>query len=924
MYKLSYFQAVNVIGFVSGLGKRNFVLDLEGDKGGKLLEKDILVILGDNATGKSTLLSLIHPTHTPSDDRQKFIVPGKEGMLLRKYTGEDGTEITTKCVYRPKDGKEGHSPKCFFRMKRPDQTNGVELNESGNVTSYNSLLFTYFGVNKDYVNFASYSDAVNNIVEMTSTERKNSISSLIPNTGRFELAFNTVNEKYKELRNMIRNVSQKILAIRDEETLIHEFERVNKDLHQAEEDRDELMIKLAKAEGRIKELSHGQNVDEMLKKQNELIAELTQMDYTCQRYQEQIIECCEKLDLNYDPEDPMHVLENQMTAMGIQKYERKVATSEALINTADAQAAKVKKELDQCYKEQEEAEAALVGIQTQDINDLRRMKLEYERELSKSRYGHHKELYENMSYDEVITFSNTVSTIDQMIQALYEEYGNIVTRYFQHLDTFLYRNDYNKEDQRLQASILTSTKKRDEIYRQLVEKEQYRKLQTILDQRPSACKIDTCPFIVNALKWEKIADEIKGLKAEYETINVSIKNHEDQLHANAKELQAQQLILSLVNQIKSQATLFAKYLDLTPDELFHAIGNGTWTTKLDMSILKSIAAILSEKDRYMEITTRLLPEVDRSIEIARVYGTNREMLENQIKRINSSIKRLKKELNRIYDQRYISSKMIEHYQEFLTLWKTLENALRGLQDMARSRVAKYDTAYKLSEEIDSITELHEKMVRNRAKLNDALDRIRELTPIRQQLIIDQKNLIALKKEKLDIEHDFVIVEIMKQIIQPGKGIRKELINLYMYDIYQTANQLLLNTFNGKLYLKEFIITDKDFIIPYVYNGTEGTDIAYASSSQQSTISMSLSLAIISKMIDKYGVLAIDEADRTLSSENKAIFADILNQQMKMIGVTQAFIITHTPEYYEGTECGIIGFPGAKFHKKGTDYIMVSD
>ena len=168
---------------------------------------------------------------------------------------------------------------------------------------------------------------------------------------------------------MIRNVSQKILAIRDEETLIHEFERVNKDLHQAEEDRDELMIKLAKAEGRIKELSHGQNVDEMMKKQNELIAELTQMDYTCQRYQEQIIECCEKLDLNYDPEDPMHVLENQMTAMGIQKYERKVATSEALINTADAQAAKVKKELDQCYKEQEEAEAALVGIQTQDIND---------------------------------------------------------------------------------------------------------------------------------------------------------------------------------------------------------------------------------------------------------------------------------------------------------------------------------------------------------------------------------------------------------------------------------------------------------------------------------------------------------------------------------------------------------------------------
>lgn len=921
MYKLSYFQAVNVIGFVSGLGKRNFVLDLEEDKKGKLLSKDILVILGDNATGKSTLLSLIHPTHTPSDDRQKFIVPGKEGMLIRRYLGEDGTEITTKCVYKPKD--EGHTPKCFFELKRPDEE-GVELNESGNVSSYNSLLFTYFGVNKDYVNFASYSDAVNNIVEMTSSERKNSISSLIPNTGRFELAFNTVNEKYKELRNMIRNVSQKILAIKDEETLINEFERVNKDLHQAEIDRDELMIKLAKAEGRIKELSHGQNVDEMIKLQNELIAELTQMDYTCQRYQDQIVQCCERLDVDYDPDDPMRILENQMVAKGIQKYERKVATSEALINTSDNQAVKIKKELDQCYKEQEEAEAALVGIQTQDINDLKKMKIEYEYELSKSRYGRHKELYENMSYDEVITFSKTVSMIDQMIQALYEEYGNIVSKYFKHLDEFLHRNEYDQEDQRLQASILTSTKRRDEIYRKLVEKEQYRKLQAILDQRPTACKIDTCPFIVNALKWNQIADEIKGLRDEYDSINVSIQENEGRLAANAKELQAQHSIMTLVNQINSQATLFRKYLDLTPDDLFHAIGNGTWMSKLDMTTLKSIAAILSEKDRYVEITTKLLPEVDRSIEIARVYGTNREMLENQIKRIESSIKRLTKELDRVYDQRYVSGKMIDHYREFLMLWKTLETALRGLQDTARSRVSKYDKAYKLSEEIDSITELYEKMKRNRVKLNDSLDRIRELTPIRQQLIIDQKNLIALKKEKLDIEHDFVIVEIMKQIIQPGKGIRKELINLYMYDIYQTANQLLLNTFGGRLYLKEFIITDKDFIIPYVYNGTEGTDISYASSSQQSTISMSLSLAIISKMIDKYGVLAIDEADRTLSAENKAIFADIMNQQMKMIGVTQAFIITHTPEYYEGTDCGIIGFPGAKFHRKGTDYIMVNE
>ena len=86
----------------------------------------------------------------------------------------------------------------------------------------------------------------------------------------------------------------------------------------------------------------------------------------------------------------------------------------------------------------------------------------------------------------------------------------------------------------------------------------------------------------------------------------------------------------------------------------------------------------------------------------------------------------------------------------------------------------------------------------------------------------------------------------------------------------------------------------------------------------------MSLAIISKLIDKYGVFAVDEADRTLSAENKAIFADILVTRMKILGIRQCFTITHSPEYYQSDtdSMGIIAFPGAKFNKKENDYIEV--
>ena len=171
----------------------------------------------------------------------------------------------------------------------------------------------------------------------------------------------------------------------------------------------------------------------------------------------------------------------------------------------------------------------------------------------------------------------------------------------------------------------------------------------------------------------------------------------------------------------------------------------------------------------------------------------------------------------------------------------------------------------------------------------------------------------------------MIVDIMRSIIQPGKGIRKELLNIYFYDIYQTANQLLLNTFDGKLRLHEFIITDKEFTIPFEYAGEIGSDVAFASSSQRATIAIAISLAIISKLVDKYSIVAFDESDQTLSPANKAIFVDIVSKQMKTVGITQSFIISHSPEYYESLDsvC-FIGFPGYSdsINTKSNDIIEV--
>ena len=143
MYRLVYFKATNVAGFMSGLSRKTVDIDLT-----KFDDKNLIIIFGDNASGKSTFMSLVHPWHLPTDGRTNFIVPGKEGTILRTYVSDDGMTIQTKCIYLPKSDKDGHKPKCYFSVTKPGKDKMEELNPSGNVTSYQALLYTYFGLNK--------------------------------------------------------------------------------------------------------------------------------------------------------------------------------------------------------------------------------------------------------------------------------------------------------------------------------------------------------------------------------------------------------------------------------------------------------------------------------------------------------------------------------------------------------------------------------------------------------------------------------------------------------------------------------------------------------------------------------------------------------------------------------------------------------
>ena len=226
------------------------------------------------------------------------------------------------------------------------------------------------------------------------------------------------------------------------------------------------------------------------------------------------------------------------------------------------------------------------------------------------------------------------------------------------------------------------------------------------------------------------------------------------------------------------------------------------------------------------------------------------------------------------------------------------------------------------ERIKKIKELKEKCKDHKSMIRELDELIRNRIPAREQIKLDLDALTRLKIEQEQVAQDFLVINVIRSIVSPGKGIRKELIAIYMDEIRSVANQLLGNTFGGKLYLEDFLITDKEFVIPYMYNGTLGSDVSYASSAQQAMIASALSLAILSRMVSKYTTITLDEIDGPLNPGAKSDFIPMLIRQMDYIGVNQVFFITQTLEYYTPYQPLVLAFPGAEVTSKTVDVIDV--
>lgn len=217
--------------------------------------------------------------------------------------------------------------------------------------------------------------------------------------------------------------------------------------------------------------------------------------------------------------------------------------------------------------------------------------------------------------------------------------------------------------------------------------------------------------------------------------------------------------------------------------------------------------------------------------------------------------------------------------------------------------------------LDEMDKYVEKLKEKKLKLQDIDSALNPLTRERELYKMEQLKIADHKQELAAIETDMFKCEIVRASLSvKDDGIPVGALEYFMDTVRSNANALLSGAFNGRLYLEEFIINSKDFIIPYKKNGDRGMDVSFASSSERSFISLCLTLAIMEEIVSTYGIAILDEIDRGFSSDSKYKFIEILGSQVKRAGISQVFMVTHNSAFYEGYNIGYILFPGSDISK----------
>lgn len=868
-----------LIGVYSGSGgKKEIFIDFT-----KCIN-DIILIIGKNGSGKTTIWEALQPIPLPPS----YFIEKEPGFVELEYV-HDSTLYNIRIDYPITNSRERGQTKAFITKTTSDGS-VIEMNPNGNIGSYKSALFGEFNLDPNFVSLSQLSSEDMGIVSKKPSERKKFVAAILESIEVYNDIYKTLSKRSTIFKSMINSITAKIDTIGNQENLLTQLNALDNRLQRLNAERDKLLKQLALSESKIHLTDPNGEIQNIYKTvSDELYVNHQQMN-TYDIYVKKITDTFGTISL-----DTLTALYKELSD---KLYSLTVDIDKANGDIQDLLLSK-------------EEEAKYIQIKTTKVNSLKaEFNFEYleerikairkaigECELVFSRLNLPKN--HEITKDEFIYGISIMTDIKDAIsvvksyaseEALQVVLNNLKSGY-SYIDEYnTHKDDLDKLHQ-MRRDIEASLAKYHELLSYTED----------LSKRPSNCNIDDCPFIKTALECfnKKPQENIDRLEQEKLEVEETIREEETIVYSLEQAMKLEQMINNIIRNIKSSTLILSKFPTgryLTDINTF--LDNFSNVMMLnELTDLQDSLQYANVFEQYKNFQSELI----RLESDYKIYENKVEIIDElneEINNLNSKLSRIVSELEKKRESIRIQEELKIELEERI---KTLDNAISILRKREELEV-KRDSLMERLATVTNNMEVIKQELEKQNFLNSQIANIdKDIKPAsdeKDQILYSLKQLEEYNQELAMYDEKYSMIELIKKYSSPTKGgIQTLFMQLYMGKTISMANELLALLFDGKFELLPYIINESEFRIPCVNkeSSVHHDDISSCSSAERAMISMMISFSLLHHSSTVYNILRLDEIDGMLDQNNRSNFLLVLNRFMKELGVENCIMISHSSE-----------------------------
>lgn len=848
--KIKYFKLTNFAGIKYGIN--NKVLELTDIPSG------IIMLTGQNGCGKSTTL---HTLHVFSDDKTFLIKKEDESFEpAEKELIVEHNDNEYRILHQY--SKTG-SKKSFI------QKNGEELNGAGNVTTFENVIFEEFGMENNTVSNSVIGVSEINFIDLTSSERKKQISTLLPNISEYEKLYKTSNDSLNGAKKQIQMLSQLIANSGGIENIESKIEEINSKVNPILEDIDKLNSDLVsqKENKAAKEALYNKSIEE----ESALKIEVGNETSRAAKAVELISTFAnppKETDLSvlYSKKE---VLNNQMTELNNLKSE--IQNKINLFNSEWS-----------AYQDKVNYQKNIESNRNSLID--KKNKLEEEINILKENLNKKKSIDIKNYYNRET--ENWIVYIGKSLKDEVDSLKNIYTESINGLSAEEAYDDIANTNSKIE--LFNSKEKELEMYSSYLS--MFKNMADKANEQTNTNieLTDGCSFSKCSVQYKHLIDIYTD---KYNKLHNFLETNRD------KYLQ--------YTRLKKLYDTYAHCLD-DRQQLAEFLGldkNLFCSSKNFESILTTLRTIKKEISDYLFNSSNLLEEekyINSKLEyLASLNKQISELKDIEIKELQfnlEDVEKLKKDIeNTVTDIFNLKIKIdsVAKEIELATEYSKLDETKRFLDEFNKKtlNVSKLvEQGIGLKRDMDTIDNLIVSTMSSIKAKNEIIDELhKELKENNENLAIIKDQISNKNRLDTEINHRNMVVSAL----HPTKGIPSLLVKDYLGSIENISNNILEKTFDSsyKIFLENL---EKDFYIRVFEKSTNRyiSDVKLCSSGQQAIIKLVLSIALTKCAVGNAIYLRLDECDSVLSKENLAMVEVLLNSLLDKFGIEQVFIVTH--------------------------------